>query len=241
MSRDAVESGLAFIERCATERDIRALVAEFQARIRDFGFTHAVCGGWVGLAKSRIYRFFFNEWPQDWLDLYMKRGFMPDDPFVLEVRRRMTPYSLRDVEGMRLTARGREVIEAVYAYGWRDAIGFPIHGPAGYQGLVSLATTQTVSLPSRHIAVLHLMAISVHDRCRAAIDFGMPTQRLPQLSAREIECMQWVAVGKTDADIAQLLGISAATAHYHVEQAKKKLGKSSRTEAVALLVLHGLI
>jgi LuxR family quorum sensing-dependent transcriptional regulator len=69
----------------------------------------------------------------------------------------------------------------------------------------------------------------------------VPTKPLPDLSAREIECMQWVAVGKTDADIAQLLGISPATAHYHVEQAKKKLAMSSRTEAVALLVLHGVI
>jgi LuxR family quorum sensing-dependent transcriptional regulator len=85
------------------------------------------------------------------------------------------------------------------------------------------------------------MAMTLHDRCRAAINFGVPTKPLPDLSAREIECMQWVAVGKTDADIAQLLGISPATAHYHVEQAKKKLAMSSRTEAVALLVLHGVI
>lgn len=241
MNRDAIESGLEFVERCASEHDIHALVGAFQERIRDFGFTHAACGGWVGLAKNRVYRFFFNEWPPDWLDLYMQRGFMTDDPFVLEVRRRMTPYSLRDLESMRITARGRELLDAVRQYGWREAVGFPIHGPAGYQGLVSVAAMQTLSLPPRDIAMLHLMAVSVHDRCRAALDFGMPTQPLPRLSAREIECLQWVAVGKTDADIAQLLGISAATAHYHVEQAKKKLGKSSRTEAVALLVLHGLI
>ena len=38
-----------------------------------------------------------------------------------------------------------------------------------------------------------------------------------------------------------LLEISTSTAHFHVERVKKRLATSSRTEAVALLVLHGAI
>jgi DNA-binding CsgD family transcriptional regulator len=53
--------------------------------------------------------------------------------------------------------------------------------------------------------------------------------------------MQWVAVGKTDWEIAQVLGISSSTAHFHVESAKKKLGLNSRAEAVARLTLYGLL
>jgi DNA-binding CsgD family transcriptional regulator len=64
---------------------------------------------------------------------------------------------------------------------------------------------------------------------------------VPELSKREVECMKWVAAGKTDWETAQILGISRSTAHFHVERVKKKLRKSSRTEAVAILVLHGLI
>jgi DNA-binding CsgD family transcriptional regulator len=61
------------------------------------------------------------------------------------------------------------------------------------------------------------------------------------MTGREIECMKWVAIGKTNWEIGQVLGISASTVHFHVEGAKKKLNKSTRTEAVAMLVLHGLI
>jgi DNA-binding CsgD family transcriptional regulator len=53
--------------------------------------------------------------------------------------------------------------------------------------------------------------------------------------------MKWVAAGKTDWEIGQVLGISESTVHFHVENAKKKLKKSTRTEAVAILVLHGLM
>jgi DNA-binding CsgD family transcriptional regulator len=34
---------------------------------------------------------------------------------------------------------------------------------------------------------------------------------------------------------------SPATAHFHVERAKKKLGVRTRVEAVAVGVLHGII
>jgi DNA-binding CsgD family transcriptional regulator len=42
-------------------------------------------------------------------------------------------------------------------------------------------------------------------------------------------------------DIAIILGIKPATAHFHIEQAKKRLGVKTRVEAVAVGVLHGVI
>lgn len=71
--------------------------------------------------------------------------------------------------------------------------------------------------------------------------FGNVSIAPPRLTPRELECMKWAAAGKSNWEIGQVLGISEATAHFHVENAKKKLGKLTRTEAVALLVLHGLI
>jgi DNA-binding CsgD family transcriptional regulator len=62
-----------------------------------------------------------------------------------------------------------------------------------------------------------------------------------RLSARELECLQWAAAGKSDGDIALLVGISSATAHFHIEQARKRLGVRTRVEAVAVGVLNGLI
>ncbi len=60
-------------------------------------------------------------------------------------------------------------------------------------------------------------------------------------SPRETEGLQRAAAGKSDADIAVLVGIKPATAHFHIERAKKRLGVKSRVEAVAVGVLHGVI
>jgi DNA-binding CsgD family transcriptional regulator len=42
-------------------------------------------------------------------------------------------------------------------------------------------------------------------------------------------------------DIPIILGIKPATAHFHIEQAKKRFGVKTRVEAVAVGVLHGVI
>lgn len=53
------------------------------------------------------------------------------------------------------------------------------------------------------------------------------------VSAREAECLHWTGEGKTDAEIAIILGISAATVRSHLENARMKLGARNRIEAVA--------
>ena len=235
------ERGLTFLDNCTTFTDLALLIEDFQETINAFGFTSCASGAWSGIGKGRTNRFFFNSWPPDWLEIYNRGNFFPDDPFVQESHRRMESYLWTELESTQaLAPRGREIYDATRAFGWKEVMGIPVHGPADYQGFVAIATTGPVTLPARDRTFLEMAAHAIHNRCRKEIGFGLSPE-LPRMTAREIECMTWVAVGKTNWEIGQLLGISASTVHFHVESAKKKLNKSTRTEAVALLVLHGLI
>lgn len=51
------------------------------------------------------------------------------------------------------------------------------------------------------------------------------------LSAREIETLTWAARGKTSAEIASLLGMSKRTVDFHLDNARDKLGVSTRIQA----------
>ena len=53
------------------------------------------------------------------------------------------------------------------------------------------------------------------------------------LTTRELECLRWTAMGKTDAEIGVILSISARTARFHIENSKRKYGVSTRIQAVA--------
>ena len=67
--------------------------------------------------------------------------------------------------------------------------------------------------------------------------WGVPAARPeasdPRLTEREREVLQWLSGGKTDRDIADILGISPRTVHKHLQRIYEKLGVETRTAAVA--------
>lgn len=56
------------------------------------------------------------------------------------------------------------------------------------------------------------------------------------LTARERDALAWVAEGKSDWEIAIILGLSETTVRFHVDNARKKLGAVNRAQAVARLL-----
>jgi DNA-binding NarL/FixJ family response regulator len=62
-----------------------------------------------------------------------------------------------------------------------------------------------------------------------------------QLNDREIETLTWVARGKTSLEISQILGLSKRTVDFHMDNARNKLGVSTRTEAAIKAVTGRLI
>jgi LuxR family quorum sensing-dependent transcriptional regulator len=111
--------------------------------------------------------------------------------------------------------------------------------------------------PGRTIASLHLgfekAELAADDV--AAIQLGglMLTERLMmlaeppgeaekiELTPRERDALGWVAQGKSDWEISVILGVSEATARWHVDNARRKLGAVNRAQAVARMAAAGLL
>jgi len=234
------KEGLQFVERC-TAMPAAAAVDDFLSTLRQMGLTAAACGAWAGVGKNRRHRFFFVSWPPEWVELYNKSGWFEIDLLPIEARRRIAPFLFSEVLPRTLSDRQQAFLEAAWAFGWRDVFAVPIHGPGSLQGLVTMAIGAGNVLNSTDKAILEVMGRAIWERCRTSEGFGMPAAERPKLSARELECLQWAAAGKSDADIAALVGIKPPTAHFHIERAKQKLGVKTRVEAVAIGVLHGVI
>lgn len=67
----------------------------------------------------------------------------------------------------------------------------------------------------------------------------MPGQET--LSPREVECLEWLGRGLTNAAIAKRLGISVATVALHLSNARNKLGATTREQALVIALKGGLI
>jgi PAS domain S-box-containing protein len=111
---------------------------------------------------------------------------------------------------------------------------FALEAPAN---AMEVAVTVIVDiLPGRHLISLDPVG---GQRAGAQRSSWRPPNRGP--SAREREVLGLLARGSTDAEIAALLGLSAATVQTHVRNAKAKLGAKTRAQAVALALGQGLI
>jgi DNA-binding CsgD family transcriptional regulator len=242
MAATRTDEILTFIARAADDPDVPALIDEFRRVIRLYGIDCSSGGNWVGLGKQRRNRFFFNDWPQDWLDYYTEHGFFQRDFIVAESRRRMAPFTWTEIDPDIFSGPvAQEFFAASRAHGWVDGFVVPIRGTGGYEGIVSLAAKQRLELDAIDRALLETASRALNERCRTTVGLGDSPEALPELTSREIECLQWASLGKTDWEIGELLGVTKATAHFHIEQAKKKLAVNSRVQAVAVLTLHGLL
>jgi DNA-binding response OmpR family regulator len=61
------------------------------------------------------------------------------------------------------------------------------------------------------------------------------------LSEREIEALTWAARGKTSAEIAMILGLTKRTVDFHIDNARDKLGVTTRIQAAVKATSGGLI
>ena len=58
---------------------------------------------------------------------------------------------------------------------------------------------------------------------------------------QSVRRLTWVALGRTDGEISELIHRSPTTARFHVENAMGKLGARNRAQAVAIACQLGLI
>lgn len=148
----------------------------------------------------------------------------------------------------------RHVVEdpVVHFHGLEHAIAVPLYQDA--HTLVSIVLNRSklgfaerdrerLELLRPHLAFLYCHACRATAHAPHAMRAPPRAPSLPdptpgELTVRERDVLQWLACGKTDADIAALLSISPRTVHKHLEHIYVKLGVETRTAAV-MRVLRG--
>ena len=65
--------------------------------------------------------------------------------------------------------------------------------------------------------------------------------REPRVTPRQRQVLAWIAAGKSDWEIGQILNISPKTVNFHVEKAKRKFGVPTRIQAVVAAMRQGVL
>ncbi len=119
----------------------------------------------------------------------------------------------------------------------RSAILIPIHLPFGQISANSLhpldETKEDLSEEYEYYA--DFFSLVFRRFMSGYIAAIRKTRRIPSdlvLSKREVRCLQWAAIGKTDREIAQIINLSHATVRYHIHRAGAKLDSVNRAQTI---------
>ena len=113
----------------------------------------------------------------------------------------------------------------------------PIHGPRAYEGGAAMVG-EAFEMPPGVKPSLHLIALCVFERLRDLV--AASPLECPKLSAREREVLAWSAQGKSAWEIGEILCLAKRTVDEHAKTAMRKLGATTRTQAVAIAIRRRL-
>jgi len=145
-------------------------------------------------------------------------------------------------EILQLTPRDLRILKAARAAGIGDGFTVPAHVPGEFSGSCSFATASGVPLPDENLALTQLVGAFAFQAARRLTLTAQGTALKPaHVSGRERECLIWIARGKSDAEIAKILGISDHTVHQYVKQVRANYDVVSRSQLVARALFAGTI
>ena len=110
-----------------------------------------------------------------------------------------------------------------------------------------LGVDRREALPDDLEEVTHLMAslqlLAVHAQDAAMRLFGVqkPAEEVPKLTVRELEVLRWTMEGKSAWAVGEILSVSENTINFHLRNVFRKLGSSSKHQAVLKAMSLGLL
>lgn len=220
---------LSDLQQADSPEDAREKVSVALAEI---GITAFVCssrladGQWRHLTNA----------PDDWMRAYVEADLQQVDPVMYRALTTLLPFRWEEsLAGRKYSDRELEVFAIASANGHREGGTIPVHGPGGEAGYLSVGLgmdrTTANELWQSHKADLQSLAIALHEVQRRFAGLASGAKNTIVLSSRERECLTWIARGLTVAQAAEHLGISSGTVRFHISNAAKKLGVSSRNHA----------
>ena len=184
----------------------------------------------------------YVNYPEGWKSHYRDAGFHRIDPTLLMASRSIAPVDWRR---LRSHANFRRVFHDAHDFGIGElGVTIPVRGPYGDVGMLAVTRNCSVrewdGLMRQATGELQSAAVHLHDAAMRSSALSHALRR-PTLSSREVEILQWVAAGKSQQDVADILGIAQRTVEVHLASGRDKLGALNTPQAVARAVSLGLI
>lgn len=233
-----VESFHGMVVDAATEDVLRAAL---EAACRDMGFSYYAVAHHVDLRASDAASIRIHNYPAHWAAYYDDGGLGIIDPIRRASHRTNVGFPWRmAAQFLALTPADRAVLDAGSAHGLGEGYTVPAHIPGEVSASCSFVVSAGETLPTEQFWTAQLIG-GLASECARRISGDLPVGGQSPLTERQRDCVLWVARGKTDWEIARILGISHETVIQHLKLARERYGVQKRTSLAIFALFDGLI
>ncbi|HSX53781.1 MAG TPA: autoinducer binding domain-containing protein [Sphingomonas sp.] len=202
-----------------------------------FALTHHV----DPVASSAAIR--LHNYPELWAEWFDANQLGATDPVHRASQGTHVGFAWSELDHMiRLTDCDNAVLDRARREGIGDGVTIPAHVPGEMSGSCSFAVRPDRDLPDDILPIAQLVGAFAFEAARR-----IGGQRLivldpvPALTARQRECVLWMARGKTDWEIAQILGVGHETVVEHLKQARERYDVPKRSLLAVRVLFDGQI
>lgn len=153
------------------------------------------------------------------------------NPLLTAIRENLTSYRFSDFApfGQRMF---RPYWEALTEADMAEALCATSYGAKGVITSLHLGFGER-DLSARTVRAVQMAGLLLTERL---LEFtGGLVDDSPELTVRERDCLAFMADGKRDREIGDLLGVTEQTVRFHIDNARRKLGATNRAQAIARL------
>ena len=202
------------------------------------GFDYCVC---VRISSGVVAECIYCDLPLAFTRAYAIKNWRLNDPILRFAMQEDAPFAWADlVCNPMLSADARGVLNEYKKHGVQMGMTMPFPLSDSDRNIVSIA--RRMAQPYDVLAVLpecYLMTAYMTAHLRR-LRRKIATRGEPiMLTHRERECLHWTRLGKTIREVGLIVGISPKTAEFHLTNAKRKLGVTSKTLAVVRAIERG--
>lgn len=224
---------------CTTVAQIAPLLVD---AARELGFDHVALLHHASLTAAHGDLIRIVAYPDGWAAAHAAGRLAGDDPVHLACARTLIGFSWTEVGALvPMTARSRDILEMSGRFGLGEGFTVPAHVPGEPMGSCSFAVRAGRPLPRRRLLRAEQLGLHAFEAARRIRVHDAGTSGPPHFSRRERQCLELVAAGKSDWEIAAILGLGHETVRQYVKRARAAYGVATRTQLAVRALRDGLI
>lgn len=224
----------AFIELSGKVKTERALSLLLEQITREMGFDYYALVHHVDIrTRASGSALWLENYPRSWAEVFIATGLYASDPILVASQATNVGFAWSDVPSMiRLTKAHKNILERVRREGLGDGFTVPAHVPGEANGSCNFAMAGGALIPRQNLPMAHMVGGYAFQAARKLVlrRLSEGDRSRPKLTTRQIECVALIAQGKTDREMAELLGLKPATINEYVEDACRRYRVSRRIQ-----------